>query len=165
MTADIGMGANMAIESVVVLANVLQRLVAHNPDPNYHPTQAELSDLFTQYQSTRYTRVKQYMRLSGSITRMRSYQSIWKRIWISHIDTLPFMQRIGAKRLVAGLAKAPKLEYVGTRTINENAKGWHFGQEMDTQMSGGGLVLYVLVTSVLGMAISYAAVLNWRRSL
>lgn len=165
MTADIGIGANMAIESVVVLANVLHRSVAHNPDPNYHPTQAELSELFTQYQSTRYARVKQYMKLSGSITRMRSYQSIWKRIWISHIDTLPVMQRIGAKKLVAGLARAPKLEYVGTRTIDENAKGWHLGHENDNQLSGGGWIPYVLVTSVVGMAISYAAVLNWGRPL
>lgn len=162
MTADIGIGANMAIESAATLANVLQRAVSQHSDSPYHPSQAELSDLFTKYQSKRFERAKAFSDISGQVTRMRSYQSLWKRIFISRISTLQFMQNYQAKRMVNGFAKGPKLEYVGTRTINENAPGWKVPKE-EAKVSGAGWVSYALATSVVGIAVSYAAVLKYGR--
>ncbi|KAH7405624.1 hypothetical protein DE146DRAFT_608478 [Phaeosphaeria sp. MPI-PUGE-AT-0046c] len=158
MTADIGMGANMAIESAAVLANVLQRAVAGSFRQSYHPTQPELSALFADYQSQRYIRVKQIMKLSGSTTRMRSYQSIWKRIWISHIATLPIMQKMVVKRMVASFANAPKLEYVKTRTINQHARGWRIEPENQKQVTSNVRFLYLLLLLLSGIAISYTMV-------
>jgi FAD dependent monooxygenase len=165
MTADIGMGANMGIESAVALANVLQSAVAAHPNQEYHPTQSELSALFTEYQSKRYARVKRIMELSGSTTRMRSYQSLWKRIWVSRIATLPIMQRIMAKKMVAGLATAPKLQYANVRTLNENLKGWRLGQDQVKLSSGNGRVMGMFLLCFLGIALSHATASGYMKIL
>ncbi|KAF2823506.1 FAD/NAD(P)-binding domain-containing protein [Ophiobolus disseminans] len=160
MTADLGIGANMAIESATVLANVLQQATSQSPDAaKYHPSLSELDQLFEKYQSKRYERAKVYMNLSGSITRMRSYQSLWQRFFIGYIGTLPFMQRYQGQRMMEGLARGPKLAYVGTRTINEDAEGWKLGARY-AKHKGSGWFTYVLVTSVFAAAVSYVALLN-----
>ncbi|KAH7078980.1 hypothetical protein BKA63DRAFT_255465 [Paraphoma chrysanthemicola] len=157
MTADIGIGANMAIESAVVLCNTLQASLSTHP-PNYHPSTAELSTLFQTYQDKRYERAKLFMTLSGGVTRMRSYQSMWKKFFITRIASLPFMQKMQGEKMMAGFAKGPKLEYVKTRTINENAEGWKMGQD---QGNGMGWMAYAVLTSAVGVGLSYAAVLKW----
>lgn len=160
MTADLGMGANMAIESATVLVNLLQH--ASSQTENYHPSQTELDTLFSRYQSKRFERAKRFVSISGSVTRMRSYQSLWGRFFIGYIATLPFMQRFQARKMMEGMAKAPKLEYVGTRTINEEAEGWQLGKKKEEKGGNGGWVAFVLVTSVVGFAVSYAAMVKWR---
>jgi FAD dependent monooxygenase len=160
MTADIGMGANMGIESATVLANVLQSSFSKNPK-NYHPSIAELTSLFSKYQAERYERAKRFTTVSGSVTRMRSYQSLWKRFFIGYIATLPFMQRLQSAKMMEGMAKGPKLQYVGTRTINEDTEGWNSATKKQKQGIQGSWVVYALLTSCAGMAISYAVVLKW----
>jgi len=153
----------MAIESAAALANVLQSATSQNPSSPFHPSLPELSALFTKYQGIRHERAKLFAGLSGGVTRMRSYQSLWKRFFIGYIATLPFMQKYQAKKLHTGFAKAPKLEYVGTRTINESAAGWKVEEE--GKEGGTAWVAYVLVTSVVGVAVSYAALLKYGRLL
>tara|TARA_R110002003_G_scaffold288_10_gene18404 strand:+ start:3702 stop:4190 length:489 start_codon:yes stop_codon:yes gene_type:complete len=157
MTADIGIGANMAIESAVVLCNTLQAALSKQA-PTYHPSNAELSALFQTYQDKRYERAKIYMTLSGGVTRMRSYQSLWKKVFITRIATLPFMQKLQGEKMMAGFAKGPKLDYVKTNTINEDAEGWKLGRE---EASGMGWLAYAVLTSAVGVGLSYAAVLKW----
>jgi FAD dependent monooxygenase len=158
MTADLGIGANMAIESAVVLCNVLQRSLASNPNP----TASEITAIFSEYQSKRYERAKVFMELSGSVTRMRSYQSLWKRFFITHIATLPFMQRLQGDKFIEGFAKGPKLDYAATRTINEDAEGWKLPEEKkNDKESKAPWVMYALVASAVGVGLSYAAVLKW----
>jgi FAD dependent monooxygenase len=152
------MGANMAIESAVALCNVLQASTSSHA-PNHHPTASELSALFSKYQSVRFDRAKEFMQISGAVTRMRSYQSLWKKFFITRIATLPFMQRTQVGQMMAGFAKGPKLEYVPTRTINMDADGWK--PPMSKKSNGAPWVAYALVTSVIGIGMSYAAVLKW----
>jgi FAD dependent monooxygenase len=149
MTADLGIGANMAIESAVVLCNLLQKTLSN--DANKHPTPSQLSALFAQYQSKRYTRVKIFMELSGKITRMRSYASFWGRLFITRIAALPWMQTYQSSQFLKACSMAPKLEYVGTRTINEDAAGWKLGERKEKAGGGNAWVMYVMATSVVGM--------------
>jgi FAD dependent monooxygenase len=157
MTADLGIGANMAIESAVVLCNLLQKTLS--TDANKHPTPAQLSALFAQYQSKRYIRVKTFMNLSGNITRMRSYASFWGRLFITRIATLPWMQTYQSSRFLKACSMAPKLEYVGTRTINEDAVGWKLGEKKEKEGGGNAWVMYAIATSVVGMGM-YAMMLR-----
>lgn len=83
MTADLGTGANIAIESAVVLANILNRELKTNP--THHPTQSELSVLFAEYQHDRFDRAKAYIELSGKVTRVHSYNTRFERFFVSHI--------------------------------------------------------------------------------
>jgi FAD dependent monooxygenase len=160
MTADLGLGANMGIESAVSLANVLHRAVTQNPS-NSHFTTAALSALFEAYQTERYPRAKEYVQLSGEVTRMHSYETWWKKVFVSRIATLPFMMQMQSKMFIKSLAKCPKLEYAKTRTINEDAVGW---KVLEEKGGGNGLwALYGLVTSAaLVVGVSYLAVAKWR---
>jgi hypothetical protein len=151
----------MAIESAAALANVLQKAASQHPDSPFHPSLPELSALFEKYQNKRHKRAKLFADLSGKVTRMRSYQSLWKRILIGYIMPTPYMQKVQVERLSSGFAMSPKLDYVGTRTINENAAGWKV--ENGDKGSGAAWVAYALVTSVVGVAISYATLLKYGR--
>jgi FAD dependent monooxygenase len=159
MTADIGIGANMAIESAVVLCNILQRETKSNL--NRHFETSELSALFQEYQDKRHERAKIFMNLSGGVTRMRSYESLWKRIFISRIATLPYMQKAQGMQMMTAFSMAPKLNYAPVQTINEDAEGWKLGQKAKEAGSGAGWLAYALVTSAVGVGLSYAAVLKW----
>jgi FAD dependent monooxygenase len=158
MTVDIGMGANMGIESAVSLANALQRAVTQQPS-NDHLTISELSSIFEQYQSECYSRAKLLVHLSGEVTRMRSYETWWKKILVSRIATLSFMQRARNKQFVTMLAKGPKLEYAKTRTINDNAAGWKAVEEEGTGKAAW--VVYGIATSVVAVGITYLAAMKW----
>ncbi|KAH7405963.1 hypothetical protein DE146DRAFT_630660 [Phaeosphaeria sp. MPI-PUGE-AT-0046c] len=157
MTADLGMGANTAIESAIVLVNLLQR--ALKDDPCRHFSQEEISDLFGEYQETRYGAAKKWMELSGKVTRTRSYESLWARFFITQIAPMAWLQKIKNEQFVQALAKTAKLEFAPTKTINENADGWK--QIPGDQSTGAPWVAYALVTSVVGVGLSYAAVLRW----
>jgi FAD dependent monooxygenase len=148
MTADIGIGANMAIESAVTLCNVLQAHLSQHQD-NYHPSQSELADLFAKYQDKRFVRAKTFMDLSGKVTRMRSFQSAWKRFFIMYIATTGWMQRMQSKGFIEGFAKGPKLNYAPTRTINLDAEGWKIEEK------GTPWVVYALVTSAVAVGATY----------
>jgi FAD dependent monooxygenase len=161
MTADIGIGANMAIESAVVLCNLLQRSIAE--DPNRHFTIPELSSLFSEYQAKRFGRAKAFVDISGKVTRMNSYQTLWQRFLVTRIVSLDFMRQKSSQNFVLTLAKSPKLEYVPTRTINEDAEGWKIPDKVPD--TGRPWVVYALATSAMGVALSYMAVLKWGRPL
>ena len=158
MTADLGIGANTAVESAIVLCNILQRETKNNP--NRHFTNSELSTLFTEYRDNRYERAKKFIAISGGVTRMRSYETLWKRIFITRIVTLPIFQRYQAKKMMLAFAKSPKLLYVPTRTINVDADGWKVADETSGP-SSVAWVLYALITSFIGAALSYVALSQW----
>ncbi|KAH8696854.1 hypothetical protein GQ44DRAFT_718904 [Phaeosphaeriaceae sp. PMI808] len=156
MTTDIGMGANMGIESAAVICNVLQQALASNP--HSHPSTSEVSALFQEYQSKRHNRAKEFVELSGLVTRMRSWQSRWQRFLITRIAMIPMFQMTQAKQFIRRVGKSPKLKYAPTRTINEKAEGWEKSKnEHDTKAAWAA---YVLLTSAMAVGLSYAVVLN-----
>ena len=141
---------------------MLQRSVSQ--DPNRHFTTPELNTLFKEYQTKRYERVKRFVDLSGSVTRMRSYNTLWQRFFIGYIATLPFMINFQGSKFLEGFAKGPKLEYAKTRTINEDAEGWQLAKKGETKGGSGAYVIYAILTSAVGVGLSYAAA-KWGRSL
>lgn len=159
MTADIGIGANMAIESAVALCNILQRETKNNP--NRHFETSELSTLFQEYQDKRHTRAKTFVTLSGGVTRMRSYETLWKRIFISRIATIPYMQKMQGMKMMTAFSMAPKLNYAPVQTLNEDAEGWKLGKKAKEAGSSAAWYTYALATSAVGVGLSYAAVLKW----
>ena len=152
MTADLGIGANLVVESVVTLCNILHRELKSNPNRHFDTT--ELKTLFQEYQNERYERMSKYVELSGQVTRMRAYTTLFGRIMVSYVA--PLMMKGRTMKFAESLAQAPKLDYVPTRTINENAAGWKLANKKDGSTSSSWLV-YVVLTSTVGLSIAYAA--------
>jgi FAD dependent monooxygenase len=148
MTADLGLGANIAVESAVYLANILHRECSHNPNP--HPSASRLSTLFTEYQTGRFERASAFVDMSGKATRMHSYQTYFGRFYIGYIA--PYLASAQTLKLAESFGKAPKLDYVPVMTVDESAPGWHLGEKKSERM---GWWAYVLVTSTVGAAVAW----------
>ncbi|KAF1838730.1 FAD/NAD(P)-binding domain-containing protein [Decorospora gaudefroyi] len=126
MTADLGMGANIAIESAIHLANLLHRQLS--PNKQQHPPASTLHTLFAQYQKERYKRASIFADLSGKTTRMHAYQSLLGRIYAGYLEPLlaPYQLRSFAESFGA----APKLDFVPLSVVDEGAEGWAMGRRM-----------------------------------
>jgi FAD dependent monooxygenase len=159
MTADLGIGANMAIESAIALCNLLYKMITSSKDADFHPTPAQLSTLFSAYQAKRHKRAKAFVDLSGRMTRMRSYAGFWSYFFLTRIATLPWIMTYQTGKLVDAWREAPKLEYVRTRTINEGAEGWKRRDEKTKKVNVWMLCL--VVTSVVGAGMWYAVRPNY----
>lgn len=120
MTADLGIGANIGIEDVAVLCNILHREL--KGDRNRHPSKDEITAMFAEYQQERYARAKAFTDMSGKVTRMHSYNTLFGRIFATYIS--PWLYEVQLKKLATAWAKAPKLDYVPVQTIDETAPGW-----------------------------------------
>jgi FAD dependent monooxygenase len=120
MTADLGAGANIAIEDAVVLCNILHREL--EKDRNRHPSKAQITSILAEYQKERFSRAKLFTELSGKVTRAHSYDTLIGKLLATRIG--PMMYETQLLKLATEWAKAPKLDYVPVRTIDENAPGW-----------------------------------------
>lgn len=125
MTADLGIGANIAIEDATVLCNILNRELKANR--SRHPTKDEITSMFAEYQKERYDRAKAFTDLSGKATRMNSYDTLFGRVFATYVA--PMLYEVQIKKLATAWARAPKLDYVPVRTIDENAPGWLLAKE------------------------------------
>lgn len=151
MTADLGVGANIAVEDAVVLCNILHREI--NGDRNRHFTKAHIASMFTEYQNDRYERAKTFMELSGKATRARSYDTLLGRFFATHIS--PWLYETQVAGLAKEWAKAPKLSYAPVQTIDEIAPGWLLAEEED-KSSGRSWLLYASFGAVAaGVATQY----------
>ncbi|KAL1796520.1 hypothetical protein ACET3X_005060 [Alternaria dauci] len=150
MTADIGMGANMAIESAVYLCNILHREFGATPTRNTN--NAELAALFTEYQAGRHERASAFVRTSGQVTRMNSYQTYLGRLFVGYLA--PYILPLQRKATARTLAKGPKVEYAPTRTINESAEGWHLDENKEKEKKDGWLK-YVFLTVLLAASFTF----------
>ena len=152
MTADLGIGANIAIESAVSLCNILQREL--KSDPNRHPSQSELAAMFAEYQKDRFERAKAFVEISGKATRMHSYQTLFDRYFVGYVA--PYLANTQMWKFAESFAKAPKLNYAPLHKINENSAGWKLAKKSEDKVSAGWLT-YVLLTSTIGVTIAYIA--------
>lgn len=149
MTADLGLGANIAVEDAVVLCNILHRELSANR--NRHPTSAELSSLFSEYQNKRYERAKSFADASGKVTRAHSYNTVLGRLFATRIS--PFLYETQVKQLATAWAKAPKLNYVPMRTIDETAPGWLLADKKEGAASSTWLVYASVMALAAGLAV------------
>ncbi|KAH6620443.1 hypothetical protein C7974DRAFT_234147 [Boeremia exigua] len=150
MTADLGVGANIAIEDAVVLCNILHREL--KDDRNRHPTKQELNSMFVEYQKERYDRAKAFTDLSGKATRANSYDSLIGRLFATYISG--WMYETQVTKLATAWAKAPKLNYAPVQTIDESAPGWLLAKTQDEASSSMWLMYATFGAVVTGLAIS-----------
>ncbi|KAF2856777.1 FAD/NAD(P)-binding domain-containing protein [Plenodomus tracheiphilus IPT5] len=139
MTSELGFGANIAIESAITLANILHRELKANPNRHFtHPNSRPSSG---------------YVELSGQVTRMYSYQTLFSRLLVGYVS--PWIQHSQFMKLAESISRAPKLDYVPVRTMNEDAEGWKLAKKGAINARGGWR-MHVLLTSTVGVAIAYA---------
>ncbi|KAF2632749.1 FAD/NAD(P)-binding domain-containing protein [Macroventuria anomochaeta] len=150
MTADLGIGANIAIEDAVALCNILHREL--KADRNRHPTKSEITSIFVEYQKERWDRAKAFTDLSGKATRMNSYDTLFGRVFATYIA--PYLYEAHITKLATAWAKAPKLDYVPVQTIDENAPGWLLAKEEEKASSTPWLVYAGVSALVTGLAVS-----------
>ncbi|RAR05406.1 FAD/NAD(P)-binding domain-containing protein [Stemphylium lycopersici] len=148
MTADIGLGAHMAIESAFQLCNILQRELKSNP--NRHPSSSELSAFSAEYQAGRYERVTKIVDVYAKATRMHTYQTYSDRFFAGYVA--PYLASVRAIKFAEIMAHAPKLDYAPTRMTKENAKDWKLAQKREENSSW---MLYGVLTLGMGMALTY----------
>ncbi|RAR07538.1 FAD/NAD(P)-binding domain-containing protein [Stemphylium lycopersici] len=148
MTADIGLGAHMAIESAFQLCNILQRELKSNP--NRHPSSSELSAFSAEYQAGRYERVTKIVDVCAKATRMHTYQTYSDRFFAGYVA--PYLASVRAIKFAEIMAHAPKLDYAPTRMTKENAKDWKLAQKREENSSW---MLYGVLTLGMGMALTY----------
>lgn len=152
MTSELGIGANIAIESAITLANILHRQVTTRP--NSRLIQTELSALFTEYQDARFDRTKGYVKLSGQVTRMYSYRTVLSRLWVSYVS--PWMRKTQVMQLAESISRAPKLDYVSVTTMNEEARGWRLAKA-GGNTGQSGLWFFAALSTVIAMVGVYVA--------
>lgn len=150
MTADLGIGTNIAIEDAAVLCNILHREL--KADRIRHPTGLEITSMFAEYQKKRWARAKVFTDLSGQATRMHPYDTVFGRVMASYIA--PYISKIRTAKFAESMAKAPKLDYAPVQTIDENAPGWLLAIEEVRPLSTWWLVLAGLSAVMIGLAVS-----------
>jgi FAD dependent monooxygenase len=147
MTADLGAGANIAIEDAVVLCNILHREL--EKDRNRHPSKAQITSILAEYQKERFSRAKLFTELSGKVTRAHSYDTLIGKLLATRIG--PMMYETQLLKLATEWAKAPKLDYVPVRTIDENAPGWLLARGEEKSLSRSWLMCACFGAVVTGL--------------
>lgn len=154
MSTDLGTGANLAVEAVVTLCNILHRELKSNP--NRHPSRLELAAMFAEYQEEQYERTENNVKTSGSITRLHTYRTLFGRFLIGYLSA--YLQPMHLRRFAQSFADGPKLDYAPCHITNENAEGWKLKKKKgDKAKASTGWLTYVLITSTIGVTIAYAA--------
>ena len=153
MTADLGVGASMGLESAVRLCNILHREL--KSDRTRHPSMSELSTMFAEYQEESFQRSKAFVELSGKVTRMHTYQTLFARFFVGYVS--PYLNNIRVQKFAEAFGKSPKLDYAPVRTMNESADGWKLAEKKDEENKGAGWLTYVVLTSTIGVTVAYMA--------
>lgn len=150
MTADLDIGANIAIEDAVALCNIIYREL--ETDRNRHPTRAEITSIFAEYQKKRYDRAKAFTSLSGKVTRMNSYDTLFNRVMAAYVA--PHLSKTRAIEFAKSFAKAPKLSYAPVQTIDENQPRWLLAKEKDEKLNTSWLIFLSMLGVVADLVAS-----------
>ncbi|KAF1808473.1 FAD/NAD(P)-binding domain-containing protein [Eremomyces bilateralis CBS 781.70] len=130
MTPNLGYGGNQGIESVVVLANGLNRLIKRCETVGRRPSTEELSAVFDEYKEIRYPRAKKHHDLTGYITRFDAYDGFM-------YPTLQWlMPRITGKEYMINLfvelvRPGRKLDFLDERVRRRGTMKWEDELTMD----------------------------------
>ncbi|KAI1412765.1 FAD binding domain protein [Hypoxylon sp. FL1857] len=121
MTPNIGLGGNMAIESVVVLCNHLQAMLAAKQ--GVKPSLADLRNVFAAYQAERKPRVVQIMNFSREVTDSHAWATLSHKYYTKWV--LPTKSDQFFPNIIAEIVRrAPKLEYVDVKGFNKGKVNW-----------------------------------------
>jgi FAD dependent monooxygenase len=87
---------------------------------------------------------------------MNSYQTYLGRFFVGYLA--PYIVPLQRKATARTLAKAPKVDYAPTRTINESAEGWRLNEEREKEKEKEKNVdwaKYVFLTIMLAASFTY----------
>ncbi|RYP71295.1 hypothetical protein DL771_004872 [Monosporascus sp. 5C6A] len=164
VTPNIGFGGNMALESVVVLCNHLQAMLAGQRGAK--PSRATLNRAFAAYQEERRGRVVEVMELSSLITRMQAWDTPFHKFlatWVAPLQA----ERAIADQLGEIIRKGPKIAY-GSDTAKGFGSGgrlrWADEEEKEGLEKSSRLQWIVSVVTVLMVAMGVTQ-LGWLGSL
>jgi FAD dependent monooxygenase len=108
MTPNVGLGGNSSMESVAVLANLLNKSAKQHR--NGKPDAAALESLLVNYQAQRCVRMQQVIDFSGLATKVQAWDNIWYRALSRIMPLLPDnTMALQAGKLIKA---ASKLDYV-----------------------------------------------------
>ncbi|KAL9095957.1 MAG: hypothetical protein Q9165_001955 [Trypethelium subeluteriae] len=139
MTPNIGLGGNTAIESIVVLTNILNRAIRDHPHGK--PDRAALQKLLAEYQNKRRKRLQEFIDFSSLATKMQAWETTWYKI-LSRV--VPFLPDNSFAKQASNLFKAaPKLDFVpvpgnpqGTVKWNDEVAGSEIKEAKSKQFHG-----------------------------
>lgn len=121
MTPNIGLGGNMAIESVVVLCNHLHAMLTGQQ--GVKPSLATLRAAFAAYQAERKPRVEQIMKFSREVTDSHAWATLSHKYYTKWV--LPTKSDQFFPNIIAEIVRrAPKLEYVDVKGFNKGSVAW-----------------------------------------
>lgn len=108
MTPNVGLGGNSSMESVAVLANLLNKEVKQHPDSK--PDAGAIESLLAKYQAQRSVRMQQVIDFSGLATRIQAWDNLWYKALSRIVPLLPDNTfALQAGKLIKA---ASKLDYV-----------------------------------------------------
>ena len=123
MTPDLGLGGTCAVESAVVLCNLLQNKLCHSSSNDEQTlSQDDITQLFHQYQNRQWSRARRLCTLSGRATRLHSWATLTDQ-FITRI-LIP----INAVPLAAIMAKVVRkgelLDYAAIHSVRKGNQNW-----------------------------------------
>lgn len=85
---------------------------------------------------------------------MDSYQAYLGRFFVGYLA--PYIVPLQRKATARTLAKASKVDYAPTRTINESAEGWRLNEESEKEKQKNvDWAKYVFLTIMLAASFTY----------
>ena len=123
------------MESVVVLANLLNREIKSRP--NGKPDKSAIEAAFHEYQETREARVKKIFDLSSLITRLQAWDNVVLRLAACFV--IPWQRDAKIAEEMGTIIKAaPKLDYVPLAECKKGLVMWD-DEKSVTSLKGGDL--------------------------
>ncbi|PCG89044.1 Monooxygenase, FAD-binding [Penicillium occitanis (nom. inval.)] len=116
MTPNIGLGGNCAMESVVVLTNLLHKAIKEHPQGK--PDKAAIQNVLHEYQKDRQVRMRQFIDFSSLATKIQAWETTWYKILSRVMPFLP--DDTFAKQASILFKAAPKLDFI---PVPGNLKG------------------------------------------
>ncbi|KAK7743714.1 hypothetical protein SLS62_010493 [Diatrype stigma] len=123
VTPNLALGGNSAMESVVVLCNLLQKMVAGQE--NARPSLETLTKAFAAYQNERHGRMKVIVDLSARATRMEAWDHMLDKFVTTRV--MPYIpHHFLVKQLGRIITPAPKLDYVSLEGFARGKTPWKY---------------------------------------
>lgn len=121
MTPNIGLGGNMAIESVAVLCSQLKSMLISQQGAK--PSRATLNKAFAAYQAERRPRAIEIMNFSSQVTEMHAWVTPLHKLYTNWILPLQADRTI-ADMMAEMIRRGPKLSFVDTSRFGEGRLPW-----------------------------------------
>ncbi|OCK84466.1 FAD binding domain-containing protein [Lepidopterella palustris CBS 459.81] len=122
VTPNYALGANCALEGVVVLSNEINKL-HKSLKPGTRPSKSAITALFHRYQEARKPRMKLAFDASYQLTRLQTCDGIWNKITMMYLVPLLGFSTF-ANSLAELCAGAPKFDFIPIKYTKKATIPW-----------------------------------------